>query len=119
MGGQQLMKEIEQLVTELERMAEGVVTELETGSQQLEVETHGVTEEVVIADVSTVLFTYRKKKDEEMVENIEVVGKRLKIPSAYLIYLFTAGMKRRTFIDELKIDIFQNVDSSKETEFLK
>ncbi|KAL2460927.1 Ulp1 protease family protein [Abeliophyllum distichum] len=58
-------------------------------------------------------------KDEGMVENKKVVGKRLRVPSNYLSSPFTAGVKRRNFIDGSKIDLFQKVDRVKETEFLK
>ncbi|KAL2465623.1 Uncharacterized protein Adt_41474 [Abeliophyllum distichum] len=54
-----------------------------------------------------------------MVENTEVVDKRIKVPSAYLSSPYTAGMKKRTFIDRSKIDLFQKVDPSKETELFK
>ncbi|KAL2531670.1 Ulp1 protease family protein [Abeliophyllum distichum] len=54
-----------------------------------------------------------------MVENKEVVGKRLRVPSAYLSSPFTAAVKKRNFIDGSKIDLFQNVDPVKEIEFFK
>ncbi|KAL2486185.1 hypothetical protein Adt_30941 [Abeliophyllum distichum] len=56
-----------------------------------------------------VIFTLRKMKDEGMVENKKVVGKRLRISSAYLSSPFTAGVKRRNIIDGSKIDLFQKM----------
>ncbi|KAL2461894.1 hypothetical protein Adt_45314 [Abeliophyllum distichum] len=131
-GGQpdvEIKEETNRVVTELETSARGedgesdrgveMEIDIETGSQQLEVEIEKVTERVVTADVLAVFFTRRNRKGEGLIENTEVVGKRLRVSSTYLSSPYTTGVKKRTFIDRSKIDLFQKVDLSKEAKFFK
>ncbi|KAL2470789.1 hypothetical protein Adt_38925 [Abeliophyllum distichum] len=74
---------------ETDGVTNGVVMQLETGGQQSAEET-----EQLVTELET-----GKGKDDGMVDNTEVVGKRLRVPLAYLSSLFMAGVKRRTFTD--------------------
>ncbi|KAL2462324.1 hypothetical protein Adt_45744 [Abeliophyllum distichum] len=95
-----------------------MVTEMETGGKP-EVEIEEMMEEVMTEAVLAVFFPSRKRKDEGMIEHTDVVNKRLRVPSSYLSSPFTTVVKKRTFVDGSKIDLFQKVDPSKEIEFLK